>query len=102
MRGKARNGELRNEKTFCDAAEQFEREYQIITQGQRNPIHVKGHGTRLKLHLVPFFANMGLFEITPGQVQEYRIHRHEETVRTAETRRRTIPCIRKCLACASP
>src|SRR5437667_10136025 len=24
---------------------------------------------------------MGLSEITPGQIQEYRIHRHEETVK---------------------
>jgi integrase len=80
LRGKARAGELLNEKTFRNAAEQFEREYQIITEGQRSPIYVKGHSTRLKLHLVPFFGNMGLSQITPGQVQEYRIHRHEETV----------------------
>ena len=80
LRGKARAGELVFEKTFRDAAEQFEREYQIITEGQRSPIYVKGHSTRLRLHLVPFFGNMGLSQITPGQVQEYRIHRHEETV----------------------
>lgn len=80
LRGKARAGELLNEKTFRDAAEQFEREYQIVTEGQRSPIYVKGHSTRLKLHLVPFFGNMGLSQITPGQVQEYRIHRHEETI----------------------
>ena len=81
LRGKARNGEIRNEKTFREAAAQFEREYQIITEGQRNPIYVKGHSTRLRLHLLPFFGNMGLSEITPGQVQEYRIHRHEEAVK---------------------
>ena len=80
LRGKARAGELVFEKTFRDAAEQFEREYQIITEGQRSPIYVKGHSTRLRVHLVPFFGNMGLSQITPGQVQEYRIHRHEETV----------------------
>ena len=81
LRGKARSGEIRNEKTFREAAAQFEREYQIITEGQRNPIYVKGHSTRLRLHLLPFFGNMGLSEITPGQVQEYRIHRHEEAVK---------------------
>jgi integrase len=80
LRGKARNGEIRSEKTFREAAAQFEREYQIITEGQRNATYVKGHSTRLRLHLVPFFGNMGLSEITPGQIQEYRIHRHEETV----------------------
>jgi integrase len=81
LRGKLKNGELSNEKTFRDAAVQFEREYQIITEGQRNAEYVEGHSTRLRLHLVPFFGDMGLSEITPGQVQEYRIHRHEEAVK---------------------
>lgn len=81
LRGKVRNGELSSEKTFREAAIQFEREYQIITEGQRNAEYVEGHSTRLRLHLVPFFGNMGLSEITPGQVQEYRIHRHEEAVK---------------------
>ena len=81
LRGKARAGEISDEKTFRDAAAQFEREFQIITQGQRNPTYVEGHSRRLRLHLVPFFGNMPLSEITPGQIQEYRIHRHEETVK---------------------
>jgi integrase len=81
LRGKARNGEITNEKTFREAAVQFEREYQIITEGQRNAEYVEGHSTRLRLHLLPFFGDMGLSEITPGQVQEYRIHRHEEAVK---------------------
>ena len=81
LRGKVRNGEISSEKTFREAAAQFEREYQIITEGQRNAEYVEGHSTRLRLHLVPFFGNMGLSEITPGQVQEYRIHRHEQAVK---------------------
>jgi integrase len=81
LRGKARAGELRSEKTFREAAAQFEREYQIITEGQRNAEYVEGHSTRLRIHLVPFFGDMGLSEITPGQIQEYRIHRHEEAVK---------------------
>jgi integrase len=81
LRGKARNGELRNEKTFREAAVQFEREYQIITEGQRNAEYVQGHSTRLRVHLLPFFGDMGLSEITPGQIQEYRIHRHEEAMK---------------------
>jgi integrase len=81
LRGTARSGEITNEKTFREAAVQFEREYQIITEGQRNAEYVEGHSTRLRLHLLPFFGDMGLSEITPGQVQEYRIHRHEEAVK---------------------
>jgi len=81
LRGKVRNGEITSEKTFREAAVQFEREYQIITEGQRNAEYVEGHSTRLRLHLIPFFGDMGLSAITPGQVQEYRIHRHEEAVK---------------------
>jgi integrase len=81
LRGKVRNGEITSEKTFREAAVQFEREYQIITEGQRNAEYVEGHSTRLRLHLLPFFGDMGLSEITPGQIQEYRIHRHEEAVK---------------------
>jgi len=81
LRGKVRNGEITSEKTFREAAVQFEREYQIITEGQRNAEYVQGHSARLRVHLVPFFGDMGLSEITPGQIQEYRIHRHEEAVK---------------------
>ncbi|MEK9685674.1 MAG: phage integrase SAM-like domain-containing protein [Rhodospirillaceae bacterium] len=80
LRGKSRRGELKDEKTFKEAAAQFEREYEIITEGQRNPQHVESHKMRLRNHLVPFFGEMGLSEITPGQVQEYRIHRREKSV----------------------
>src|ERR1700689_4105197 len=75
LRGKARAGVLRTEKTFKVAAEQFEKEYEIITEGQRSPRWIEGHKIRLRLHLVPFFGEMGLSEVTAGKLQEYRIHR---------------------------
>ena len=82
LRGKLRTGELKAEKTFKDAAALFEREYEAITEGQRNPRHVAMHKMRLRVHLVPFFGTMGLSEITPGKLQEYRIHRRQEAVAT--------------------
>ena len=75
LRGKARAGLLKTEKTFRAAADQFLREYGIITENQRSPRWVEGHGIRLRLHLVPFFGNLGVSEVTPGTVQEYRMHR---------------------------
>lgn len=75
LRDKNRSGELVNEKTFREAAKQFEREYEIITEGQRSPRWVDGHKARLRLHLIPYFGSMGLSQITGGTVQEYRIHR---------------------------
>jgi integrase len=64
------------------AAALFEREYEAITEGQRNPRRVAMHKMRLRVHLVPFFGTMGLSEITPGKLQEYRIHRRQEAVAT--------------------
>ena len=79
LRGKLRSGELKAEKTFREAAAQFEREYEIITEGQRSPRYVQAHKDRLRVHLIPFFGSMGLSEITPGQVQEYRIARNQNS-----------------------
>jgi integrase len=80
LRGKLRNGEIKTEKTFREASEQYLREYDIITQGQRSKIYVEGQHSRARVHLVPFFGSMGLSEITSGKVQEYRIKRHEEAI----------------------
>ena len=79
LRGKLRNGEIKTEKTFREASDLYLREYDIITQGQRSKIYVEGQHSRSRVHLVPFFGSMGLSEITAGKVQEYRIHRHEES-----------------------
>jgi integrase len=75
LHGKHRAGELKTEKTFRDAAAAFEREYEVITEGQRSPAYVRGHKDRIRLHLNPFFGAMPLSEVTAGAVQEYRIHR---------------------------
>jgi integrase len=76
LRGKSQAGLLnKNEKTFKQAAEQFLKEYEVITEGHRSPRWVKGYADRLRLHVLPFFGNMGLSTITPGKVQEYRVHR---------------------------
>jgi integrase len=80
LRGKLRSGEIKTEKTFREASEQYLCEYDIITQGQRSKIYVKGQHWRSTVHLVPFFGHLGLSEITSGKVQDYRIHRHEESL----------------------
>lgn len=74
--GKAKSGTLKGEKTFAQAAKKFLEEYEVITEGQRSPRWVEGHGIRLRVHLLPFFGELGLSEITPGKVQEYRVHRN--------------------------
>jgi integrase len=84
LKGKLKRGELRHGKLFSHAAKQFLREYAIITEGQRNKQYVDGHERRLRKHLLPFFGNMILGEITPGTVQEYRIHRREKAMEEHE------------------
>lgn len=85
LRGKFKRGELGElvavnaEKTFQDAAEQFLREFPVITEGQRNAIYVKGHERRLRNYLIPFMGKKPLSEVTGGLVQEYRIHRIEKS-----------------------
>ena len=58
LRGKSRAGLLKTEKTFSKTAEQFLKEYEIITEGHRSPRWDEGHGILLRLHLLPFFGEL--------------------------------------------
>jgi len=78
LRGKERAGVLKSGKSFAQAAEQFLKEYAIITEGQRSERWIEGYGIRLRLHILPFFDDLKLTEITAGKVQEYRVHRAQQ------------------------
>jgi integrase len=80
LRGKARAGEIKSEKTFREVSEHYLHEYDIMTEGQRNKQYVEGQHWRCRVHLLPFFGNLGISEITAGKIQEYRIHRHKEAM----------------------
>ena len=75
LRGKSRSGDLKVGKTFCHAADQFLREFEALTDGERSPVYVRKVAIRLNAHLLPFFGHKVVSEITPSLVQEYRIHR---------------------------
>lgn len=76
LRGKSRAGLLKKkQKTFNEVADQFMKEYGVITEGERSPKWVEGHAIRLRVHLRPFFGELGIDEITASKVQEYRVHR---------------------------
>jgi integrase len=83
LRGKFKRGDLGKleevdaETTFAEAAEQFIREFPIMTEGERNEQYVEGHERRLRKHLIPFFGDKGLSKVTSGLIQDYRIHRAE-------------------------
>jgi integrase len=113
LKGKARIGELKTPKggkTFEFAADQFMREFEALTDGERSPIYIEGHRNRLRVHLKPFFGKTALAEITPGVVQEYRIHRmtsrkHPKTGEPMRPARNTlhqeIVCLRQVLKTAN-
>jgi len=89
LMGKDRAGMLKAGKTFKQAADLFAREYEVITSGDRNPQYVRIINGIIRVHLLPFFGNKVLSEITPGMVQEYRIHRMTSRVdpKTGEPKR---------------
>jgi len=72
--------DLRLGARLARAAAQFKKEYIIITDGDRNEGYVDSIMRRLDNYLIPFFGEKGLSEITPGLVQEYRIHRQGYSV----------------------
>jgi integrase len=75
LQGKLRAGVLDSGPTFQKAADQFLKEYGVITAGERSEKWTESHGIRLRVHLIPFFGALPLTKITPGKVQEYRVHR---------------------------
>lgn len=99
LRGKRRAGTLRpieeaerqaRGKKFKEAAEQFRLEYSVITEGERSPKYVKLNDGRLDNYLIPFFGKKALSQITAGLVQEYRIHRAQNSPNGKRPSRSTI------------
>ena len=61
--------------SFKDAANAFASEFEVITLGERNADYVKSKSDHIRVHLLPFFGDTALEDITAGKVQEYRFHR---------------------------
>jgi hypothetical protein len=51
-----------------------------LRRDNANERYVDGQHWRSSVHLVPFFGNLGISELTSGKIQEYRIHRHQEAI----------------------
>jgi integrase len=81
--GAATDGRRRQTLTgpsFEDAAKAFTSEFEIITLGERNADYVSSKSDHIRIHLLPFFGNTALEDITAGKVQEYRAHRQTSRV----------------------
>jgi integrase len=90
LKGKSRAGELKAGKTFRFVAEQFLQEYRTLTVGERSPKWVEQVEQTLARHLLPYFGDMVVSAITPGLVQEYRMHRAQNGYRGKPPARNTI------------
>lgn len=90
LKGKDRVGELKGGKTFEFVAKQFLTEYRALTVGERSPKWVEHIEQTLARHLIPYFGNVVVSAITPGLVQEYRIHRAQNGYRGKPPARNTI------------
>jgi integrase len=66
--------------SFEDAAKAFTSEFEVITLGERNAGYVKSKADIVRVHLLPFFGEMALEDITAGKVQEYRAHRQTSRI----------------------
>jgi len=89
LRGQSDAGLLGKGKTFEEAAEQFRREYPILTEGQRSERYIESLNLHLDVNVLPFFRGKPLAAITGGTIQEYRLHRAEKhkVKRAAEKKR---------------
>jgi integrase len=90
LKGKDRTGELKTGKTFRFVSEQFLKEYRILAAGERSPKWVEHVEQTIARHLIPYFGDMVISAITPGIVQEYRIHRAQNGYRGIPPARNTI------------
>ncbi|MDB5986781.1 MAG: integrase [Nevskia sp.] len=74
---------------FKDAAAIFLKEYQVITEGERNQEYVDQKSLKVRLHLLPFFGDKPVAEVSAGLIQDYRVHRQTSRLnpKTGEPRR---------------
>jgi len=104
LRGKLKRGELHAGKKFKLVAQAFMDEYEVITQGQRSQEYVRLHRGRINNYLIPFFGEKAITEITPGMVQDYRVHRIKNGFRGKPPSRSTLHqetvCLRQILKTA--
>ena len=111
LKGKLRSGELgQGGEIFSRAADHWLREIEVLMDGERAPNYDAEYRRRLTLHILPFMGKKSVLEITPGLVQDYRVHRAATGIdhRTGKPKRpsrstlhKEIVCIRQVLKSAN-
>lgn len=66
--------------TFRHVTEIFKKEYEAITLGERSEAYVDSKQDQIKVHLLPFFGDTPIADVSAGMVQEYRAHRQTSRI----------------------
>lgn len=98
LRGKLRKGEIKTEKTFCEASEQYLREYDIMTQGQRSKEYVEDQHGRSRLHSAIWACRKS----PPARSRNTAFTGTRRQWPKGASRRRATPCIRRWWSCVRP
>lgn len=75
LKGKVASGEKIGGKRFAEVANRFIDEFEALTIGQRSAQYVSNNRGRINKHLIPFFGEKAITEVSAGLIQEYRIAR---------------------------
>lgn len=76
LRGKDRwGGGIAKGKTFRKAAEKFLEEFEVLTNGERNPKYIETLRSKIGKHINPFMGDKPVNEVTDSTVQDYRVMR---------------------------
>jgi len=77
LQRKSRAGASKIEQPVRQAAAAYEREDEIVTEGQRHPAHGHGHEDRLALNHDPAPGPINGSETAPGVAPDYRAYRRQ-------------------------
>lgn len=69
-----------NGVTFKHVTEVFFTEYELMTQGERNEYYVAQKKDQIRVHLLPFFGETPIADVSAGMVGEYRVHRQTSRI----------------------
>lgn len=88
LRGKRRSGEVqqpkKKEKCFKEVALEYMAETKIVAAGVRSAKYLELNELRLHVHLIPFFGEIPLSEITAGTCQKYIVWRTEKAAEKSD------------------
>ena len=95
LRGKLRAGEIKSEKTFREVSEQFLRECEIMTRGERSEEYVKGHLRSRRSRSCPSSETWTSRRSLREKSWIIEFTDTNRQLRNAASRRHTAPCTTK-------